>query len=67
MINDSNAADRSSSERDNAFDELTLTSASFVEFDQWMDMELARLVQRWIHTAAPNANRPQVDRTRFGH
>lgn len=30
---------------------------SFAEFDRWMDCQLESLVARWIHTAAPNANR----------
>ena len=27
-------------------------------FGQWMDSELEKLVARWIHLAAPNAQRP---------
>ena len=27
-------------------------------FGQWMDAELEKLVARWIHLAAPNAQRP---------
>jgi hypothetical protein len=34
-------------------------SKSFELFDQWMDAQLADLVARWIHTAAPNASRPR--------
>jgi hypothetical protein len=30
---------------------------SFAAFDQWMDLQLDLLVARWIHTAAPNAER----------
>jgi hypothetical protein len=30
---------------------------SFAEFDRWIDDQLEMLVARWIHTAAPNANR----------
>ena len=32
-------------------------SPSYQEFDQWMDLALEELVARWIHCAAPNANR----------
>lgn len=32
---------------------------SFTEFDLWMDNQLEGLVARWIHAAAPNANRPE--------
>ncbi len=32
-------------------------SPSYQEFDQWMDLALESLVARWIHSAAPNANR----------
>ena len=30
---------------------------ALVEFGDWMDGELDRLVARWIHLAAPNASR----------
>jgi len=33
-------------------------------FERWMDRELARLVARWIHTAAPNSLRPSRFRLR---
>ena len=39
-------------------------SASYQVFDQWMDVELERLVARWIHAAAPNANRRSLKRER---
>jgi hypothetical protein len=42
-------------------------SKSFVAFDEWMDVQLGRLVAQWIHTAAPNANRPEIIQRRFGH
>ena len=32
-------------------------SETFVAFDLWMDGQLADLVARWEHTAAPNAER----------
>ena len=41
-------------------------SKSFVAFDQWMDAQLDQLVARWIHTAAPNASRPDRVGRRFG-
>ena len=41
-------------------------SKSFVAFDQWMDEQLVNLVAKWIHTAAPNANRFELMRQRFG-
>jgi hypothetical protein len=40
---------------------------SFVAFDRWIDEQLSDLVTRWIHMAAPNANRPALLRERFGH
>ncbi len=36
---------------------VVLESTSYQEFDQWMDVELERLVARWIDSAAPNAGR----------
>lgn len=33
-------------------------SKSYLAFDRWMDEQLIVLVARWIHAAAPNANRP---------
>ncbi len=39
---------------------------SFVAFDQWMDAQLDQLVAQWIHTAAPNASRPDRIGLRFG-
>ena len=39
---------------------------SFVAFDQWIDEQLSQLVAQWIHMAAPNANRPDCLRERFG-
>jgi hypothetical protein len=41
---------------------------SFDAFDAWMDIELDRLVARWAHAAAPNANWPTQNRrqARFG-
>ncbi|MEX0936769.1 MAG: hypothetical protein WDZ59_02835 [Pirellulales bacterium] len=32
-------------------------SAAFERFDRKMDHSLGRLVARWLHAAAPNANR----------
>ena len=70
MMHDLNATDRFPSDphESAAPDALVqFESAAFQKFDQWMDQELAQLVDRWIATAAPNANRPQFDRARFGH
>ena len=39
---------------------------SFAAFDQWMDEQLDVLVGRWIHTAAPNANRFEQVQRSFG-
>lgn len=41
-------------------------SKSFVAFELWMDEQLEQLVARWIHAAAPNANRPRKSRESFG-
>lgn len=30
---------------------------SYAAFDRWMDEQLEKLVARWIHRAAPNAQR----------
>lgn len=43
---------------------VVLDSESYVQFESWMDGELDRLVARWIHAAAPNANRPSLLRNR---
>lgn len=40
-------------------------SQSFVDFEQWMDEQLERLVAQWVHTAAPNAALPRI-KTPFG-
>ena len=39
---------------------LTFAEEPYSDFNHWMDAELARLVSRWQHLAAPNA---QLDRT----
>jgi hypothetical protein len=49
-------------------DDATLVvaaSESFVAFDEWMDVQLAQLVAKWAHTAAPNAHRAQLLQGRF--
>lgn len=33
-------------------------------FSLWIDAELEKLVARWVHLAAPNANRPPKVRSR---
>ena len=38
---------------------LRLPRDSFRRFDQWMDQQLAALVARWAHAAAPRASRPR--------
>jgi hypothetical protein len=38
---------------------MRLPRDSFRRFDEWMDRQLALLVARWAHTAAPNASRPR--------
>jgi len=68
MMHDLNATNRFPSDPQDESGDSALVrteSASFQQFDEWMDIELAGLVQLWIHTAAPNANRPQADRARF--
>jgi hypothetical protein len=37
--------------------EVARAIKSFADFDHWMDGQLEELVARWIHTAAPNADR----------
>ncbi len=49
-------------------DETTLViaeSESFVAFDEWMDVQLARLIAQWAHMAAPNAHRAHLLQGRF--
>jgi len=36
---------------------VRVPARSYREFSRWMDRELAKLVARWAHTAAPNASR----------
>lgn len=36
---------------------VRVATRSYREFSRWMDRELAKLVARWAHTAAPNAAR----------
>jgi hypothetical protein len=38
-------------------DQIQKNLESFDTFDRWMDEQLDELVARWIHTAAPNAER----------
>ena len=40
-------------------------SPSFAAFDQWIDEQLAQLVARWVHLAAPNADRAEFLSERF--
>ena len=66
MMHDLNATDRFPSDPEDETTALVRTeSPAFQQFDQWIDAELAMLVQHWIHTAAPNANRPQLGRARL--
>ncbi len=39
---------------------------SFAAFDRWMDEQLTALVDRWIDTAAPCANRYELAQRHFG-
>ena len=41
-------------------DQIQRNLESFVTFDRWMDEQLDELVARWIHTAAPNAERASL-------
>jgi len=38
---------------------IRLSRDSFLQFDQWMDQQLAALVAKWVHAAAPIASRPR--------
>jgi len=66
MMHDLNETNRFPSDNENEAAMVGTESASFQKFDEWMDAELDRLVARWIHTAAPNANRLERHRARFG-
>jgi hypothetical protein len=37
---------------------VELEEARYEVFGEWLDVELEKLVARWIHLAAPNASRP---------
>jgi hypothetical protein len=37
--------------------EFDFDPARYVQFNTWIDAELDRLVERWKHLAAPNAER----------
>jgi len=41
-------------------DQIQKNLESFATFDRWMDEQLDELVARWIHTAAPNAERASL-------
>jgi len=55
-----NKSDCSRSSRE-AYDEcdapVRVSGRSYAEFNSWMDRQLAKLVARWAHLAAPNASR----------
>jgi hypothetical protein len=65
-MQDLNETNRFPSDSENESAMVATESASFQKFDEWMDGELEILVARWIHTAAPNANRLERQRARFG-
>ena len=44
---------------------LPIESVAFEEFDQWIDLALEGLVNRWIHTAAPRAAQQRFWGKRF--
>lgn len=46
-------------------DQIQKNLESFATFDRWMDEQLDELVARWIHTAAPNAERASLKVGRF--
>jgi hypothetical protein len=43
---------------------LKVSYGSFVRFDYWVDEQLTKLVRRWAHRAAPNAQRGRLGRER---
>lgn len=43
---------------------LKIRRRSYRRFSRWMDKKLAELVERWEHTAAPNAQLAQRSRFR---
>jgi hypothetical protein len=49
--------------REHVFAEIE--SSAFEAFDQWMDVQLANLVDRWIKTAAPQAAQQRFWGKRF--
>ena len=38
---------------------VLVTSQAFADFNAWIDVELDKLVARWVHRAAPNADVPR--------
>jgi len=38
---------------------VLVTSQAYAEFSDWIDGELTKLVVRWAHRAAPNADVPR--------
>jgi hypothetical protein len=38
---------------------MRLPRGSFRRFDRWMDEQLALLVAKWAHAAAPSASKPR--------
>ncbi|MGD9721772.1 MAG: hypothetical protein AB7O59_05210 [Pirellulales bacterium] len=52
--------------RDDETEWVVVESQSFVDFDRWMDGELDRLIEQWVHLAAPNAKRFDRTANRFG-
>lgn len=44
---------------------ILVESKAFVEFDRWMDVQLDRVVDRWVSEAAPKAKRAEQWQHRF--
>jgi hypothetical protein len=42
---------------DDAFGRVHVELAAFCEFDGWIDSQTEQLIARWLHLAAPGANR----------
>ena len=53
--------------RSNEPNVVLVESKSFVAFDRSMDVQLAQLVARWAHMAAPRAQQAERIQRRFSH
>jgi hypothetical protein len=66
---DGNVADMFSSHRKPPAPQrypLGMSARAWQRWDRWMDVQLGRLVNEWVHTASPNAQRSAAAARRGG-